>query len=112
MTARSNILERINRDHMLFILSMMVQFQLWDGIMTDVFVRGGLVREANTLMASFVYGGDFIPLKILSTAILAVALWTIYRRFPRLAICTAALIAVFYLGVITWNFLVVFSNTL
>lgn len=112
MTSYGSIFERFDRGHMLFMLLMMAQFQLWDGIMTDVFVRGGLAREANALMAGFVYGGDFITLKIISTAVLALALWAIYKRFPRLAIFTTASIAVFYLGVITWNFLVVFSNTL
>ena len=112
MATYNNALDRLNRGHMIFMLLMMAQFQLWDGIITDVFVRGGLAREANALMAGFVYGGDFLLLKIVSTVILALALWAIYKRFPRLAIFTTASVAVFYLGVITWNFLVVFSTSI
>ena len=112
MTAYINVLKHLNRGHMLFVLLMMAQFQLWDGIMTDVFVRGGLTYEANALVAGFVYGGDFIPLKIISIAVLSLALLAIYKHFPRLAIFTTASIAFFYLCVITWNFMVVFNNSL
>jgi hypothetical protein len=107
-----NALEKINRGHMVFLLLLMAQFQLWDGVITQVFVKGGLAREGNALMANLVYGGDFLALKIVSVAILALVLWLIFKRFPRLAISTTACIAIFYLGVITWNFLVVFSNTI
>lgn len=107
----NNPLERLNRGHMIFALLLMAQFQLWDGVITHVFVRNGLAREANAFMANLVYGGDFLVFKIISVAIVALALWVIYKRFPRLAIITAAGIAVFYLGVVTWNFLVVFATT-
>jgi len=108
----SNALERLNRGHMIFVLLLMAQFQLWDGVITHVFVRGGLAREGNALMSNLVYSGDFLLLKIVSVAILALVLWFIFKRFPRLAISTTAGIAIFYLGVITWNFLVVFTNSI
>jgi hypothetical protein len=107
-----NALERLNRGHMIFLLLLMAQFQLWDGVITHVFVRGGLAREGNALMSSLVYGGDFLVLKIISVAVLALVLWFIFKRFPMLALSAAGGVAIFYLGVITWNFLVVFSNTL
>jgi hypothetical protein len=107
-----NALERLNRGHMIFLLLLMAQFQLWDGVITQVFVKGGLAREGNALVSNLVYGGDFLAVKIVSVAVLALALWLIFKRFPRLAITTTASIAIFYLGVITWNFLVVFSNTI
>jgi hypothetical protein len=100
----------INRGHMMFVLLLMAQFQLWDGVITHVFVRQGVAREANALMANLVYGGDFLFLKIVSVIILALVLCLLYRRFPKLSISTAAVVAIFYLGVITWNFLVVFAN--
>lgn len=95
---------------MVFAMLMMAQLQLWDSVMTDVFVRGGLAREANGLMANIIHGGDFVLFKLVSVVVLALALWCIYRRVPRLAIYTAAGISVFYLGVITWNFLIIFAN--
>jgi hypothetical protein len=107
----NNALERLNRGHMIFVLLLMAQFQLWDGVMTHVFVRRGLAMEGNALMSSLVYGGDFLFLKVLSVAILALVLWLVFKRFPRLAIWSTATVAIFYLGVITWNFLVVFANT-
>jgi hypothetical protein len=107
----NDALERINRGHMIFVLLLMAQFQLWDGVITHVFVRSGLAREGNAIMSNLVYGGDFLFLKIVSVAVLALVLWLIFKRFPRLAISTAAVVAIFYLGVITWNFLVVFANS-
>lgn len=102
----------LNSGHMVFTLLLMAQFQLWDGIMTHVFVGSGLAKEGNSLMAELVYKGDFLFLKIVSVAILGLALWMIFRKFPKLAISTTACVAAFYLGVIVWNFMVIFSNML
>jgi len=112
MAMYKNALVRVNRGHMIFLLLLMAQFQLWDGVITHVFVRGGLAREGNALMSGLVYGGDFLFLKVVSVAILALVLWSVFKRFPKLALTTTAGVAIFYLGVITWNFLVGFANTI
>lgn len=95
---------------MIFALVLMAQFQFWDGIMTQVFVNIGLVREANHLMAPLVAGGDFLFLKLLGIAALLCLLWIVHKVLPRIALLTASSLALFYLTVITWNFAVLFST--
>ncbi len=99
-----------NRGHMIFALMLMAQFQLWDTIITQVMVKSGLASEANPLMAPLLSIGSFTPVKLLGLAALVAALWVIFRHLPRAAITAASATAVFYLGVITWNFLVFFSS--
>lgn len=101
-----------DRGHMIFALWLMAQFQLWDGIITEVFTRRGLVSEGNIFTRGLVLSGDFLIFKIIVVAVLSAMLWLIYKRYPRLAIGTSIAIAIFYLGVVTWNLLVVFDKLL
>jgi putative flippase GtrA len=93
---------------MLFVLLLMAQFQFWDGLMTQVFVSRGLVKEANPLMAPLVSGGSFLPLKLLGIAVLLLLLWILYKRFPKMAVVAASTISVFSAVLIIWNFMVFF----
>ncbi|MCX6005702.1 MAG: DUF5658 family protein [Chloroflexi bacterium] len=87
----------------------MAQFQLWDGIITQVFVINGLVKEANPLMAPLVSGGSFLLIKLLGIAAILLLLWIISKRFPRIAMAAASCISMYYVAVITWNFMVFFQ---
>jgi hypothetical protein len=105
---RTRTLERLKQGHMLFVLLLMAQFQFWDGLMTQVFVSRGLVKEANPLMAPLVSGGSFLPLKLLGIAVLLLLLWILYKRFPKMAVVAASTISVFSAVLIIWNFMVFF----
>jgi hypothetical protein len=100
---------RIN-GHMLFALLLMAQFQLWDGIMTQVFVTSGIAREANQLMAPLITGNHFLLIKLVGIATLPFLLWLVFKRLPGVALAAASCVALFYLTVITWNFIVLFSG--
>ena len=76
---------------------------LSDGIMTDFFVRSGLVNEGNRLVEPLVADGSFLLLKIAGVIICGLALWWLYRRFSKAAMFAASGISVFYAMVITWN---------
>jgi hypothetical protein len=89
------------------LLLLMGLFQLTDGIMTQVFTGNGIAREGNPLMASLVGGGNFLIFKIIGIAACAAALWFTYKYVPRLSKVMASFIAVFYVGVIAWNFTIV-----
>lgn len=91
------------------ILVLAAQFQIWDGLITQVFVSNGVVQEGNPLVAPFVIGGDFLLLKVMGVALCIPVLWILYRYFPKFAVATASILAVFSLAVISWNFLVCFS---
>jgi hypothetical protein len=94
----------------LFLLAMMAQLQLWDGIITQAFVAGGLAAEGNHVAAHLLGQGNYLPLKIAGILLCLALLWVVGRRFPALAKLTASVVCIFYLAVIVWNFLVVFSG--
>ncbi|GEM_PF-557900 len=102
----------INRGHMIFALSLMAQFQLWDGLITQTFVKRGLAVEGNMLMSGLVQSGSFLIFKIIGVVAVSALLWLLYKMYPRLAIGASIAIAVFYAGVVTWNLLVVFDKVL
>ncbi|MHB8086366.1 MAG: DUF5658 family protein [Dehalococcoidia bacterium] len=102
-------LDRAGQGHMLFALLLMAQFQLWDGIMTQVLVKSGFAIEANRIMVPFINNGAFLAIKLLGIAALLPLLWFVYKRFPRVAFTAASCLSLVYLGVVTWNFAVFFS---
>ncbi|MDD5312294.1 MAG: DUF5658 family protein [Dehalococcoidia bacterium] len=109
---KTGVLRRFTDGRMIFMLILMAQFQLWDGVITQFFVGSGLARESNILMASMVYSGTFIAVKLLGLMLLVPALWVIYKKFPELALTATSSVTVFYCAVITWNFLTLFSSAL
>ena len=108
MKARAS-LGRAEGGHMLFALLLLAQFQLWDGIMTQLFVSSGLAREANSIIAPLINDGGFLAFKLLGIAALLPLLWLIHKRYPRVAFTTACCLSIFYIGVISWNFVVLFN---
>jgi len=107
---QARVFDGISRGHMTFALILMGQFLMWDAVITHVFVGKGIVTEANLLVASAVNAGAFILIKLLVLGILVPCLWILHKFFPKVALSTATSVAMFYLGVVTWNFLVFFSN--
>jgi len=100
---------RVEQGHMLFALLLMAQFQLWDGVITQVLVKSGLAMEANQIMQPLINGGGFLAFKILGIVALAPLLWFVHKFFPRVAFLTASCLTIFYVGVISWNFVVFFN---
>jgi hypothetical protein len=109
---KTGVLHRFTAGRMICTLILMAQFQLWDGVITQFFVGSGLARESNILMASMVYSGTFIAVKLLGLMLLIPALWVIYKKFPELALAATSSVTIFYCAVITWNFLTLFSSAL
>lgn len=91
------------------ILILAAQFQIWDGLVTHVFVNNGVVKEGNPLMAPLIQDGNFLLLKVLGVLLCIPVIWLLYKRFPKLAMATASSLAVFYSAVLCWNFLVFFN---
>ena len=94
--------------HFNFCLLLLAQFQAWDGIITQVFVKNGIVKEGNRFVMSLVDSGDFLWLKAIGLIVVIAILWVLHKRLPRFAMLATSCLAVFYLGVISWNFLVFF----
>ncbi|MGA2367352.1 MAG: DUF5658 family protein [Dehalococcoidia bacterium] len=106
---RAASVDRAGQGHMLFALLLLAQFQLWDGIMTQVFVRSGFAVEANRIMEPLINSGSFLAVKLLGTAALLPLLWFVYKRYPRVAFTAASFLSIIYMGIVTWNFVVFFS---
>ena len=104
------VFDSLNRGNMIFALVLMAQFLMWDAVVTHIFVGNGIVKEANQLVASVVYSGDFLVIKLLSLLALVPVLLILHRFYPKVAFTTTTCVAMFYVGVVTWNFLVFFSN--
>jgi hypothetical protein len=92
---------------MLFLLSLLVVLETADGICTYSAVCKNLAREANPLMQNLAGTGNFLIMKITCAIICALLLWLLYRRFPRISLTAAFSIAVFYAGVLAWNFSII-----
>ncbi len=88
---------------MKYLLALLGGFEISDGVVTHLVVGSGLFNESNPLMAPIVSGGGFVPFKVVGAIACVVALWYLYRRFPRLSMATASGIVVIYGAVMTWN---------
>jgi hypothetical protein len=91
-------------------LVLAAQFQIWDGLMTHIFVNNGLVQEANPLMSSLVSGGNFLLLKVIGVLLCLPILWLVYKYFPRLALTSTVSLVVLYAAILAWNFTVVLNT--
>jgi hypothetical protein len=111
-TQRANSLSNyvnINKSLMKCILILMVQLQIWDGLITQIFVNGGFVREANPFITSLVSSGQFLPLKIVVALACMPILWAVYKHVSKLALLAASGMVVLYIAVIFWNFMILFN---
>ena len=84
--------------------------QIWDAVITSIFVGHGIVSEANWLIADSVYSGNFLWHKLLGLLLLLPLIRVLFKYYPRLAFTIPASLTVFYLAVLLWNFMVIFSS--
>jgi hypothetical protein len=98
---RSQVFQKLNISLLVIIAA---AFQLWDGIITQMYVSRGHVCEGNPLMSPLIKSGIFLPEKIISI-IISVLLIYVLSRFSQ-KIATRATIAVIYLYsvVLVWNY--------
>ncbi len=88
---------------MKYLLFLFSGLEISDGVMTDFFVRNGLVQESNSLMEPIIRDGNFLLLKIAGAVICGLIFWIIYKRFSRAAFIVVSSISAFYLAVLIWN---------
>lgn len=88
---------------MRYLLGLLVILVVADGLLTRFLVDGGLAREGNPLLQSFVGENGFIILKAVGALLCALILWDIYRRYPKLALISTLCFVVFYSGILVWN---------
>ena len=91
------------------LLVLLVTLEVVDGLATGWATTHGLAAEANPLLAPLVGNGNLLLLKVVGAAASALALWALYRRFPRAALACANSIVLFYGLVLGWNFTALFA---
>jgi hypothetical protein len=84
-------------------LALLCAFESLDAVITRWAVSGGLVREANPLLANAATTWGYVALKVAGAVACALLLWLLSRRFPRIASVSAASVTAFYGFVIVWN---------
>ena len=96
---------------MKYLLFLLGGFEVSDGIITHLLAGNGLVREANSLMASIVREGNFLTLKVIGALFCVLTLWYLYRRFRKVTLIATSSVVAFYGVVIAWNIWVFFTGS-
>jgi len=76
-----------------------------DGIITKYLIENGFAREGNPLLTYWVVDDKFLLIKVLGGLLVALILWNINRRHPRLSIYLSSLFLAGYVFIIIWNLL-------
>lgn len=77
-----------------------------DGIITKFLIDGSYAEEGNPFLKYWVVDDKFLLIKILGGLLVALYLWNINRRHPRLSIWLSSFFLAGYVFIIIWNLLV------
>ncbi len=88
---------------MKYLLGLLVGFEILDGIMSHLLIRGGLGREGNPFLQPLVGELNFIILKVVGGLLCTLILWDIYKRHPRVALISTSCFLAFYVVIVFWN---------
>jgi hypothetical protein len=91
------------RKKMIILLGMLVLFVILDGLLTELLIARGVVREINPFLQPLVGDVGFMLLKVAGAGLCALILWDIYRRFPKTATITTWIAVVGYGIIVLWN---------
>jgi hypothetical protein len=85
------------------LLCLLVIFVTLDGLLTELLINRGVVREINPFLQPLVGDVGFMVLKAVGSLLCALILWDIYGRFPRLAAITTWVAVAGYGVIVAWN---------
>lgn len=88
---------------MKYLLSLLIIFVIFDGLLTEFLVGGGQAREGNPFLQPLVGDVGFIILKAVGALLCAVILWDVYRRFPKVALIATWCFVAAYGMILLWN---------
>ena len=88
---------------MKYLLSLLVTFEISDGVLTHFLISDGVAREGNPLLLPLVGETNFLILKVVGGLLCAFILWDIYKRFPKVALISTSCFVAFYGVVVLWN---------
>lgn len=84
-------------------LALLCAFELLDGLLTRWAVTNGIADEWNPIVAANAANWSFVLLKLAGAAACVALLWTVHRRFPRMAMISTNVVVAFYVAVLLWN---------
>ena len=79
-----------------------------DGVITRYLVHNGYAKEGNPFMEHWVVEDKLLTIKLLGGLLVAIYLWHIYQRHPRLSICFSSIFLAGYIFIVIWNLLILF----
>ncbi|MCX6013831.1 MAG: DUF5658 family protein [Chloroflexi bacterium] len=83
--------------------------QITDGITTQYYAGRGLIQESNPLAATMVSTNNYVAMKVVGAFLSIIALWFLFKHFPRLAMRTTTGIVVLYSTVLIWNIVALYT---
>ncbi len=97
------VISTAGRNRMKGLLGLLVIFVILDGVLTELLISRGLVREINPFLQPLVGDIGFMVLKVVGAFLCALILWDVYGRFPRLAAIATWMAVVGYGVIVAWN---------
>jgi hypothetical protein len=91
------------RKKMITLLAVLVGFVVTDGVLTEMLFKRGTAREFNPFLRPLIGDVGFMVLKVVGSLLVALILWDIYRRFPRVAVIATWIAIVGYGAIVLWN---------
>ncbi|MDO8568846.1 MAG: DUF5658 family protein [Dehalococcoidales bacterium] len=82
---------------------MLVLFEIADGLLTHLLIKGGIAREGNPFLVPIVGDAGFLILKVVGVLLCALILWDIYRRHRKVALAATWCFVIFYGAIALWN---------
>lgn len=93
----------IGKNKMKILLGTLIGFIILDGLLTEFLLGRGMAREVNPFLQPLVGDIGFMILKVVGALLVALILWDVYRRFPRVAVITTWAAVAGYGGIVIWN---------
>lgn len=97
------------RDWIKLLIPSLVALECADGFLTYSATGKGPVSEANPILKNITWTGNFLLMKISGALLVALMLWVVHRRFPRISIIATSVILIFYMLVFSWNMSILFK---
>ncbi len=87
----------------MWVLGALVILEIADGIITNILIKLDIAHEGNPLLTSIAGDSGLLIVKIVGVTLVAVILWDIYRRHPRLALGVSSVFLAVNIGIVAWN---------
>ena len=97
------IISPAGRNTMKGLLGLLMTFIILDGVLTELLISRGFVREINPFLQPLVGDVGFMVLKVAGAILCALILWDVYGRLPRLTAIITTIAVAGYGVIVAWN---------